>query len=230
MPRNLDSRTWLRHAPRAAPATVAVPEPADTDPEPAASLSASFRSSGPSASIMSTSRSRARHSRRRRHQPPPGRFKSRSLRIWSTMALICVSCSGVHACPEPPASACAASLASPGPVAAQLLHGPPERRFRRRRGVVVSRHAPPSSHRTRSMPAVPLPGQSNGQVYWGPRSASPGAAAVRRERRRTTSGGRRETAAGMKNSPVMPSPVTAALSRPTDTDGPSTKATPQNTS
>jgi hypothetical protein len=33
----------------------------------------------------------------------------------------------------------------------------------------------------------------------------------------------------MKNSPITPSPVTAALSRPTDTYGSSTEATPQNT-
>ncbi|MFJ4880847.1 hypothetical protein ACIP93_37350 [Streptomyces sp. NPDC088745] len=44
-----------------------------------------------------------------------------------------------------------------------------------------------------------------------------------------TSGIWLEAAAGMKNSPIMPGPVTTVLSRPTDTDGSSTEATPQNT-
>ncbi len=38
----------------------------------------------------------------------------------------------------------------------------------------------------------------------------------------------REETAGTKNSPILPSPVTAALSRPTDTGGSSAEATPQN--
>ncbi|MDX3453982.1 hypothetical protein PV396_18855 [Streptomyces sp. ME02-8801-2C] len=44
-----------------------------------------------------------------------------------------------------------------------------------------------------------------------------------------TSGRWWDAATGMKNSPIAPSPVTAALNRPTDTDGSLTKATPQNT-
>lgn len=48
-------------------------------------------------------------------------------------------------------------------------------------------------------------------------------------RRRMTSGSWQEQAAGMKKSPIMTSPVTAALSMPTENDGSLTEATPQNT-